>query len=123
MKIEALLQTEETNVSHIFLYKEGVFWKAYQRSAYGLLRHCDVKYRVKHRYVKCVATDVLSVGFPEAALVRLFDGDRLEHLDEKRIRIALFAPICAEDYEVGSSVCFIVKRPVKREVFAAGFRD
>lgn len=99
MKIEALLQTEETNVSHIFLYKEGVFWKAYQRSAYALLRHCEVKYLVKHRYVKCVAVDVFFVGFPETALARLFDGDRLEHLDEKRICIALSAPICVEDYD------------------------
>lgn len=37
--------------------------------------------------------------------------------------VALVGDIEHRRHEVGSSVCFIVKRPVKREVFAAGFRD
>jgi len=35
-----------------FLYKEGAFWKAYQQSAYLLLKHCNVDYIVKYKYVK-----------------------------------------------------------------------
>ena len=36
---------------------------------------------------------------------------------------ALHAEIISRKYEVGQSICFIVDKPVKREVFAADFRD
>jgi len=41
---------------------------------------------------------------------------------EKKL-FALHAEIISRKYEVGQSICFIVDKPVKREVFAADFRD
>ena len=37
--------------------------------------------------------------------------------------IRLYREILDESYKVGRSICFIIERPVKREVFAASFRD
>jgi len=36
---------------------------------------------------------------------------------------ALHADIISRKYKVGQSICFIVDKPVKREIFAADFRD
>ena len=36
---------------------------------------------------------------------------------------ALYDDIVNRRYEIGKSICFMVKKPVKREVFAADFRD
>ena len=37
--------------------------------------------------------------------------------------ISLYHEILSRRYKVGRSICFIIERPVKREVFAASFRD
>lgn len=37
--------------------------------------------------------------------------------------LALYHDIASGRYRVGRSMCFIVERPVKREIFAASFRD
>jgi hypothetical protein len=50
----------------IFLYKQGVFWTAYEQSAIMLSRHKPLKKSV--RFVKTVNQQVISVGFPDATL-------------------------------------------------------
>jgi hypothetical protein len=50
----------------IFLYKQGVFWTAYEQSALILSRHKPLKISV--RFVKSVNKKVISVGFPDASL-------------------------------------------------------
>jgi hypothetical protein len=55
----------------IFLYKQGVFWTAYEQSAIMLSRHKPLKISV--RFVKTVNQQVISVGFPDATLVFFSD--------------------------------------------------
>ena len=43
--------------------------------------------------------------------------------DLSRNLIELWEEIASFQYQVGRSMCFIINRPVKREVFAASFRD
>jgi hypothetical protein len=50
----------------IFLYKQGVFWTAYEQSALILSRHKPLKFSV--RFVKTVNRKVISVGFPDVTL-------------------------------------------------------
>jgi hypothetical protein len=66
-----MLKSESANTRTIHLYLEGMFWKAYQRSAYQLLKHCHVDYMVKRRYVKSAEAEVYSLGFPRATLQKL----------------------------------------------------
>ena len=58
----------------INLYKEGIFWIAYEQSAYALQ---EVKIlKPTRKYVKVVKQDVVSVGFPDSVLrvvIPLFD--------------------------------------------------
>jgi hypothetical protein len=50
---------------HIQLYKEGVFWIAYEQSAYyfGLQKG----YKPTKKWVKTVGREIVSVGFPSLA--------------------------------------------------------
>ncbi len=50
----------------IYLYKQGVFWVAYEQSALILSRYKPLKLSVK--FVKTVNQQVISAGFPEATL-------------------------------------------------------
>ena len=50
----------------INVYKQGVFWVAYEESAAMLC--CEKALKVRGRYEKQVGREILSVGFPEATL-------------------------------------------------------
>jgi hypothetical protein len=47
--------------SKVFLFKEGIFYKAYNQGAY-LMRH--KKYKVNVRKIKNSENEVVSIGFP-----------------------------------------------------------
>ncbi len=79
--VKSILETEKHNISYVYLYKEGVFLKAYQHSAYLFLKHCKGSYEVKCRYMKSVAADVYSIAFPQAALSKHFCETEIEHTD------------------------------------------
>lgn len=62
--IQSITLKEEDNFSFIHLYKEGIFWKAYDHSAYLLCTQVR-KLKVSRRVVKsCGGRVVSSVGFP-----------------------------------------------------------
>lgn len=61
--IKDIIEREKTNTGKIFLYKEGIFYKAYERSAYAWIRNvCE--YEVKRRYVKTIGCEIVYIGFP-----------------------------------------------------------
>ncbi len=97
--VKDILETENHNISYVYLYKEGVFLKAYQHSAYLFLKHCKVDYEVKCRYVKSVAADVYSIGFPLTAISKHFSETEIEHTDgDNSLRIKV-ENMTAAEYE------------------------
>jgi len=54
--------------SKVFLFKEGLFYKAYNQGAY-LLRH--KKYKVSVKRIKNSNNEVVSIGFPSAVYHKL----------------------------------------------------
>lgn len=77
---EALLEPR------IFLYREGIFWKAYQQSAYRVLQR-KPGFRLKKKFVKAVSCEVISLGFPGETLERIFKKEEMEYAGEKVIGI------------------------------------
>ena len=71
----------------IILHREGIFYIAYEKSAwlFTVALHC---FKVKKVYVKCVAQDVVSVGFPMAALERYAAGCKVNE-GEGLVRLSL----------------------------------
>jgi len=73
-------ETENTNVIHLWL--EGMFWKAYERSAY-LFVHRISEYKPYKKFVRAVGGEVVAIGFPSKKLDKLLEGRSVEYIDEK----------------------------------------
>lgn len=85
--VSDILQLESLNRTLIYLHKEGVFWKAYQRSAYLFLQHYGA-YKTSKKYVKVVKQEVVSLGFPDGVFQKLFSESAAVHkIDDKQVYV------------------------------------
>ena len=71
------LQQQDT--TKIFLFKEGVFYKAYNEGAFLLQ---DRNYKVAVKKIKSVENEVLSIGFPVSVFEKLKDEFVFEFFDK-----------------------------------------
>lgn len=72
MKIETILQHEESNRDSVILFKEGIFLRAYERSAMRFTEHF-AQFKVFRKYYKIVNTDVCYLGFPQKSFPTLLE--------------------------------------------------
>lgn len=75
--LSEILQNESTNTGAIFFYREDVFYKAYERSAYLFVKYVR-PFQVKKRMVKSVKQEVVSIGFPTNSLINYFSSDKIK---------------------------------------------
>lgn len=87
MNLNKIVESEKTNHGDINLYLEGMFWKAYQQSAF-LFATNVCSYKVVKKKVKLVNADVASLGFPKSSLEKLFKEYQIETVTDKHIKIA-----------------------------------
>jgi len=81
-KINASVETvRASSLCRIHLWKEGVFWVAYEQSAYAIW--LSKKYKPSKKFIKSVDMEVVSIGFPKMALASLVEFHICS--DEKRI--------------------------------------
>jgi hypothetical protein len=67
MTFREIIEREDQNTDSIWLYREGLFMKAYERSAF--FAHTLIhEFKLSKRYIKTVNMDVISLGFPEQAI-------------------------------------------------------
>lgn len=85
--INEILKTEATNSGYLYMYHDGVFWKAYQRSAYMFIMHCGIGHMTEYRYIKSVARNVLSVGIPFSSFDGCFDNADIQNVSNDCIKI------------------------------------
>ncbi len=62
-KIKDIIAGEDNSRQVIKLYKEGIFYKAYEYSAFLFVKHIKA-YQVKHKYSVQLKKDLVSIGFP-----------------------------------------------------------
>ena len=67
MKIKEILIIEKDNFENINLFKEGLFWRCYEYSAWRFFFNIKA-YRVLKKYIKAVKQDIVYLGFPENIL-------------------------------------------------------
>lgn len=67
MKISEKLAQQKENELH--LYKEGVFWVAYEEAAYRISQ--IKKLKPTKKYIKSIQQEVVSVGFPPTSLAEV----------------------------------------------------
>ena len=93
MTHKEILQRESSNTDLIHLYKEGLFWKAYEQSAY-LFAHNIATYKVKSKYDKKTRQDIIYIGLPPISLERAKEKYTIIKSSDKEITIK---PIIAKD--------------------------
>lgn len=81
-----LMTKEAIMGTQMYLYKEGFFWKAYQYSAYRVNRR-QPGFKLTKKYVKTVSCEVISLGFPDETLHRIFSDEEIVYINEKLIGI------------------------------------
>lgn len=92
MTQKEIIEREEGNTSYIWLYLEGTFWKAYERSAFAF--HTRVKeFRILRKESKTLGRDILYLGFPQTAFERNTAALLLKPIDEKTFCATLPLPI------------------------------
>lgn len=71
--LKEILSLETETSMRIYLKKEGVFWKCYDRSAFRVSK-LRPAYTVRKRFYVTVDREMVSVGFPIDSVYDLFDG-------------------------------------------------
>ncbi len=83
MTSRELIAAEANNTDRIALYREGLFWKAYERSAFALCTQVR-PFKPTRKVLKTLAGgDIVSVGFPTHAADRILAG--LRRLDDSSL--------------------------------------
>ena len=86
--INEIIKDESLNDgTFIRMYPEGVFYKAYERSAWLACMHLG-ELLVKKRHVKKAGQDIVSVGFPKNALKK-WAGNRKVDISDNAATIFL----------------------------------
>lgn len=102
MRIKDILVQESTNRERIVLFKEGVFWRAYQVSAYLFVHHIR-ELKVTHKYVKSAKADAFFIGFPTKILEDVLDKAREKNWkierEEGKIQITTDQQVPEEKFE------------------------
>ena len=93
------IRAEADNTDRIILYKEGLFWKAYERSAYILCMQVRPSTPTKKSLKSLDGGRIVSVGFPWKHEEKYIGAlERLESSDE-RLTLAAASAIDPADFE------------------------
>ncbi len=102
MQTKDIIGVERQNGEGIFLYKEGIFWRAYNQSAFQFSKHFKA-FKLTKKFVKRVGEEVISLGFPDKLLPTFLesakDNNLLVEQNENKIRISGLPKLTKETYE------------------------
>lgn len=91
MTIEDIVKAETENNSTIILLREGIFWKAYEKSAYAFCKRIK-PFMVKKKYIRSINDEIVSIGFPMSSTKAILQGKTIL-LEEERKMIISIDPI------------------------------
>jgi hypothetical protein len=80
MKIFDIYRLEHNNKDACYLIKDGLFWKAWERSAMLFQRYVK-SYEITTRYFKGINTTMVYLGFPNQYLTKIKDNCIAEGFD------------------------------------------
>lgn len=98
MTQQEIIAREELNRDSIWLYLEGSFFKAYERSAFAFCTRVK-DYKVLRKESKTLGRDILYVGFPMSVLEKTLSGCMVNTIDEKTLKVVLSTPINENDFQ------------------------
>lgn len=93
MSIKEIVEAEKSNTSKIYLYREGLFFRAYEVSAFALCSFVH-PFKVIKRQLKVLNGDeVVYVGFPASSEEKYLSGRNIIESDDAHKVIGLVEPI------------------------------
>jgi len=123
MTSKDFIRAEADNTDRIILYKEGLFWKAYERSAY-ILCHQVRPFKPTKKSLKSLdGGEIVSVGFPWKHEEKYIGAlERLESGDE-RLTLAAASAIDPADFEKWKAELPLLAPPAKSKTETAEGRE
>jgi hypothetical protein len=88
MTIAEIISREEDHT--IRLYKHGLFWVAYEKSAYAI--HKITNYKATQKYIKNMREYVVCLGFPDSALGKMLGDKTFSILENTEKYKSLLSP-------------------------------
>ena len=98
MTVKEIIQIENGNRNTIILLREGIFWRAYEKSTYAFSMQVH-PYKPTRKWVIAVKQDVVSLGFPVSAAENVLNGCKVLMRQEARLVLAA-SPIDPDGFEV-----------------------
>lgn len=102
MQMKEILELERSSEGDIILHKEGIFWRAYQISAYLFATHIR-ELKVISKFIKVVKEEVAYLGFPHSILEEILReaaaGKWKVEQEERLIRIKTGVTVQKETWE------------------------
>lgn len=97
MTVKEIIQMENGNQNTIILLREGIFWKAYERSAYAFFMQIH-PYKPTRKWVISVKQDIVSLGFPMSSADLILKDAKILLKEADSIVLSAL-PIMTEDVE------------------------
>lgn len=122
MTSQDFIRTEAANTDRIILYREGLFWKAYERSAFAVCSQVRAFKTTKKALKTLGGGHLVSIGFPAASENAVCGA--LECISREQDRVVFAAPraVDAAEFEVWKAAQPLKEavRRTKTAVAAAG---
>lgn len=100
MGISDILELESANTGNIYLLQEGIFYRAYNRSAMRLCLHFQ-SYKVNVKYIKKVKQEIYYCGFPVQSFekVKQWASEKGYAVNEEEKQVTISGLADENDYE------------------------
>lgn len=113
MTIDQIIEVESTNAGVIHLFRNGLFFRAFERSALSFL---DIEnYSIIKKHSVKLDIDYIYIGFPSAILDRVLDGRQYTKVSDDHIVVEA-RNITVEELEVKKSGYQIAEPKVIKSV-------
>lgn len=108
------IQAEAANTGRIVLYREGIFWKAYERSAFAVCSQIR-PFKPTRRSLKTLGGgELVSIGFPVRTEDTVLAGLERLSVEPERLELRAASPIDVAQFEAWkASVPLAPSRPVR----------
>ena len=113
MTYKEILDREDANVSTVVLYREGMFLKAYEHSAYLCHRYIH-PFKLSRRFVKTVNRYVVSLGFPEQSLKKWLYAYPVNEESDKVLVVPFDRSVDEVDYNHWLEIASVIANPGDR---------
>lgn len=115
MTTAQIVENDRANTDTVHLYREGIFLKAYNRSAFLFQKHFR-NFRAVKKYFKSVGEDVVMLGFPSSNLPSVFPDGNYQSGDGSHISVESLGGFDLREYSLWFDAIQLLPEKPKKPV-------